>query len=255
MGQENSTVRIPPASSLRLSSLSAPFLQVEEASVFASLLLPAPPPLPACSAFPSHHPLFTRGTYEKFQPHQIEPVKQVYDIIPIGGGGFLNNIKNSLNGLHFGFGIPSEQIQIAAALHGPANMLNMDDYVWKKYKIGEWFKVTDPETGQPAERNIFYPSKHGLKYASSSPDSPDSLYQDTSIQALQHRGVRFLCCHTAVEEQARKLIQLRNLSQKPEEIAEDWLSHVYPGVLVVAAQVAAIALLQTEGHYSYITVG
>jgi intracellular sulfur oxidation DsrE/DsrF family protein len=187
--------------------------------------------------------------------HHPARVKQVYDIIPIGGGGFLNNIKNSLNGLHFGFGIPSEQIQIAAALHGPANMLNMDDYVWKKYKIGEWFKVTDPETGQPAERNIFYPSKHGLKYASSSPDSPDSLYQDTSIQALQHRGVRFLCCHTAVEEQARKLIQLRNLSQKPEEIAEDWLSHVYPGVLVVAAQVAAIALLQTEGHYSYITVG
>jgi intracellular sulfur oxidation DsrE/DsrF family protein len=186
--------------------------------------------------------------------HHPARVKQVYDIIPIGGGGFLNNIKNSLNGLHFGFGIPADQIQIAAALHGPANMLNMDDYVWKKYKVGEWFKVTDPETGKPAERNIFYPSKHGLKYASSSPDSLDSLYQDTSIQALRHRGVHFLCCHTAVEEQARKLIQLRNLSQKPEEIAEDWLAHVYPGVLVVAAQVAAIALLQTEGRYSYITV-
>jgi intracellular sulfur oxidation DsrE/DsrF family protein len=187
--------------------------------------------------------------------HHPARVKQVYDIIPIGGGGFLNNIKNSLNGLHFGFGIPTDQIQIAAALHGPANMLNMDDYVWKKYQVGEWFKVTDPETGKAAERNIFYPSKHSLKYASESPDSPDSLYQDTSIQALQHRGVKFLCCHTAVEEQARKLIHLRGLSQKPEEIAEDWLTHVYPGVMVVAAQVAAIALLQTEGHYSYITVG
>lgn len=29
-------------------------------------------------------------------------VKQVYDIIPIADGRFLNNIKNSLNGLYFG---------------------------------------------------------------------------------------------------------------------------------------------------------
>jgi intracellular sulfur oxidation DsrE/DsrF family protein len=181
-------------------------------------------------------------------------IKQVYDIISIGGGGFLNNIKNSLNGLHFGFGIPADQIQVVAALHGPSNMLNMDDYVWKKYKVGEWFKVTDPETGQPAERNIFYPSKHNLKYPSSSPDSEDSLYQDTSIQALQHRDVKFLSCHTAAEEQARKLIKLRGLTQKPEEVVDDWLSHALPGVMVVAAMVAAIALLQTEGRYSYITV-
>ncbi len=181
-------------------------------------------------------------------------IKQVYDIIPIGGGGFLNNIKNSLNGLHYGFGIPNDQIQVVAALHGPSNMLNMDDYVWKKYKLGEWLKVTDPKTGKPAERNIYYPSKFNLKYPSHSPDSLDSLYQDKSVQALQHRGVQFLCCHTAAEEQSRKLIKLRGLKQKPEELVADWLSHIHPGVMVVAAQVAAIALLQTEGNYSYITV-
>src|ERR1700731_1988423 len=77
-------------------------------------------------------------------------VKQVYDITRIAEGGFLNNIKNSLNGLHFGFGIPEEQIKIVAAQHGPANMLNYDDFIWNKYQIGEWLKVTDPSTGQPA---------------------------------------------------------------------------------------------------------
>ena len=181
-------------------------------------------------------------------------IKQVYDIIHIGGGGFLNNLKNSLNGLHYGFGYPTDQIQVVAALHGPSNMMNMDDYVWKKYKVGEWFKVTDPKTGKPAERNIFYRSKYNLKYPSHSPDSEDSLYQDKSIQALQHRGVQFLSCHTAAEEQARKLIKLRGLKQKPEEIVEDWISHALPGVMVVAAMVGAIAILQTEGNYSYITV-
>jgi hypothetical protein len=183
-------------------------------------------------------------------------VKQMYDIIVIGNGGFLNNIKNSLNGLHFGFGIPEEQIKIVAALHGPTSMMNFDDFIWNKYQIGEWLQVTDPSTHQPAVKNVFYPSKVGpaLHYSSENPDSFESLYQDTSIQALQHRGVQFLACHTATEEQARALIVRNRLTQQPEEIVREMLAHTLPNVLVVAAMVAAIALLQTEGHYSYITV-
>lgn len=183
-------------------------------------------------------------------------VKQMYDIILIADGTFLNNIKNSLNGLHFGFGIPEEQIKIVAALHGPANMLNYDDFIWNKYRIGSWLKVTDPRTGQSAVKNVFYPSKAGtlLHHSSENPDSPESLYQDTSIQALQHRGVQLLACHTGTEEQARALIAHNSLTQQPEEIVNEMLAHTLPQVLVVAAMVAAIALLQTDGHYSYITV-
>ncbi len=183
-------------------------------------------------------------------------IKQVYDVIPIGDGKFLNNIKNSLNGLHFGFGIPVDEIKIVAALHGPTNMLNYDDFIWNKYKIGAWLKVTDPTTGQPAVRNPFYASKAGpaLHYSSQDPDSHDSIYQDTSIQALQHRGVKFLSCHTATEEQARALIQHNKLNEQPEQIVKEMMAHTLPGVLVVASMVAAIALLQAEGHYTYITV-
>lgn len=183
-------------------------------------------------------------------------IKQVYDVIPIGDGKFLNNIKNSLNGLQFGFGIPVAQIKIVAALHGPTNMLNYDDFIWNKYKIGAWLKVNDPATGQPAVKNPFYASKAGpsLKYASADPDSRESIYQDTSIQALQHRGVKFLSCHTATEEQARGLIEHNHLTEQPEQIVKEMLAHTVPGVLVVASMVAAIALLQAEGHYTYITV-
>jgi len=48
----------------------------------------------------------------------------VYDVIAISEGNVLNNMKNSLNGLRFGFGIPKEQIKVVGTLHGPANMLN-----------------------------------------------------------------------------------------------------------------------------------
>lgn len=183
-------------------------------------------------------------------------VKQVFDENQIGGGKFLNNIKNSLNGLHFGFNIPSDQIEIIAAMHGTANALNFDDYVWQKYRIGEWLKVQDPKTGQPAARNPFFASKAApeMHYATQDPDDENSLFQDVSIQALQLRGVQFLCCHTATEEQSRSLIKQFALSRQPEEIAKDLLAHTIPGVLVVASMVSAIALLQSEGHYSYITV-
>ena len=66
--------------------------------------------------------------------------------------------------------------------------------------------------------------------------------------------MKLLSCHTALEEQVRGLIAHRNLTQQPEEIVKEMLTHTLPDVLVVASMVAAIALLQTDGHYSYITV-
>jgi intracellular sulfur oxidation DsrE/DsrF family protein len=183
-------------------------------------------------------------------------IKQVYDVRGIGEGKFLNNIKNSLNGFEFGFGIPKGQVLVASAMHGPSNLMNYDDDVWKTYEVGEWFDIDDPETGKPAERNVFYPSKAGkdLHYGSQDPNAENSMYQDTSIQGLQARGVKFMSCHTALEEQARALIHKRKLTQTPEEVVKNMLAHILPGVLVVPSMVASIALLQTQGHFSYITV-
>jgi len=182
--------------------------------------------------------------------------KQVYDITAIGAGKFLNNIKNSLNGLQFGFGIASSQIKVVAALHGPSNMLNYSDYVWDKYKLGEWLKVDDPKTGKPATRNVFLPAKTSNVPAPKAEDMEDesSWFQDTSIQTLQSRGVQFLSCHTAALEQSRALAKLPGQTLAAGDILSDILAHVLPGVLIVPSMVAAIALLQTEGHYSYITI-
>lgn len=194
---------------------------------------------------------------EEFQKLVEDPakIKQVHDVVPIGDGTFLNGMKNSLNGLQFGFGIPKEQIKVVGGLHGPANMLNYDDYVWNKYQVGEWLNVIDPVTGKPAVRNIFYSSSKTSPEQLSRPIDPDdenSLYQDRSMQALQWRGVQFLSCHTALEEQARILVRRNRLSQSPEEVVKDMLAHTEPGILVVAGMSAALALLQAQGHYTYI---
>lgn len=184
--------------------------------------------------------------------HQAR-VKQVFDIVTIGGGKFLSNVKNSLNGLEFGFGVPRAEIKIAVAMHGPANMLNYDDYIWNKYQIGEWLSVTDPDTGKPAVRNIFVGD--GKPAASLGLNDEGSMYQAKDMTTLRNRGVQFLSCHTATEEQARVLVHLRKLEASPEEVVKDMLAHTIPGTLVVASMVAAIALLQAEGRYTYITIG
>lgn len=180
-------------------------------------------------------------------------IKQIVHGNPINGGLFLRNAKNSLNGLHFGHGIPADQIQIICALNGPANLVNYSDYVWQKYRVGEFAKLNDPKTGQPALRNFFYPNMAGSssQYASDDPSNDDSLYQDFSVQGLQSRGVRFISCHTSTEETARVFVKLYGLSVQPEDVAKDMVDHAIPGVIVVPSLAAAVAVLQCEGHYSY----
>jgi len=178
--------------------------------------------------------------------------RQVYDITQIGGGVFLNNIKNSLNGFQFSFGAQPSEIQIVAALHGAANLLNFDDSMWAKYRLGEFANVKDPKTDEFAVRNPYYSSP--ADKADHNPDSEKSIYQDKSIEGLKARGVHFLCCHTATEEESRKLIARFGLNKQPETIVRDLLAHRIPGSTVVPAMVATVAILQLEAHFSYITV-
>jgi hypothetical protein len=217
-----------------------------------------------CAAIATPDPLNAQLVYrhgdwkaEEFQEllHKTAHVRQVFDVTAINDGKFLNNIKNSLNGLEFGFGIGPKQVQIIAALHGPANMVNYDDSMWAKYRVGEWLTVNDPETGRPAVRNIFYASKLAkAPDAKEDPSDEKSSYQDKSVQGLQRRGVKFLTCHTATEEQARQIVSRMKLTDAPETIVKDLQAHTVPEVLIVPSMVACVALLQIDGHYSYITV-
>jgi hypothetical protein len=203
--------------------------------------------------------VYGRGDWkaEEFQKllHKTAHVRQVFDVIAINEGRFLNNIKNALNGFEFGFGVARAQVQIVAALHGPANMINYNDSMWAKYRIGEWLAVNDPETGHPAVRNIFYASKLS-KPADGKEDPSDekSGFQDRSVEGLQRRGVKFLSCHTATEEQARVLVGRLKLTDGPEAVVKDLQANTVPNVSIVPSMVATVALLQIEGHYSYITV-
>jgi intracellular sulfur oxidation DsrE/DsrF family protein len=159
-------------------------------------------------------------------------------------------MKNSFNGLQFGYDIPAGEIRIVGAMHGPANLLNFDDSMWAKYKIGDYLKLNDPKTGAPATRNIFFPKR--TPAGSSDPNDRAGIYHDVSIEALMARGFQMLSCHNSTEGQAMALISKNALKDPVEDVVQDLQSHSLPGVIAVPAMVAAIAMLQTEGHYAYI---
>ncbi len=185
--------------------------------------------------------------------HHPAQVKQVFDVTGGSGSGF-DHIHNSFNGLLFGFGIPRDQLQIVAVMRGMATILIFDDHIWKKYQFGKLANVKDPKTGKPAERNIYYASKTHLKYTSDKVESPHSIYADTSMQALQHRGLRVIGCHNATWFMASYAAEKLNLKQPHKEIYNDMMAHLLPGVMIVAASVGALALLQSQGGYSYLYV-
>ena len=181
-------------------------------------------------------------------------VKQLFDVTAPDGEALADHVHNALTGLERGFGIPKEKILMVAALRAGATILNFDDYAWKKYQLGAGYKVKDPATGKPAERNIYFASTLAPdgKYASDDPNDPRSIESDTSLQSIQRRGVQLLCCHVAVEGTAHYAVKRLKLQVSQQTVAQDLLAHLIPDVLVVPSMVSAIPMLETHGRFAYL---
>jgi hypothetical protein len=168
--------------------------------------------------------------------------------------GLWNNVKNSLNGLQFGYGHTADQIAIAIAGHGPSAAYGYSDYIWQKYKIGDQFAIKDAQ-GNTITSNIWLKAKAPFD-TSADPDNEAGMYQDTSIEMLQKRGVVILTCHTAVEEQSKAIVKAGNApaGMAPKDVADDILTHLIPGALVNPSMVATVAVLQKAYGYTYVAL-
>jgi hypothetical protein len=179
-------------------------------------------------------------------------IRQVYEAVSFQPA-VLSSIKNSFNGLQYGFGYAADQIAIALAGHGPSSAYGYSDYLWKTYRIGELFDLKNA-AGEPIASNMFL--KPRAPYApTADPDDDSSMYQDTSIAMLQRRGLIVLTCHTAVEEQARRIVQ-RGFApgqMNAAAVADDILTHLIEGAHVVPSMVATLAVLQAKYRYTYLT--
>ena len=183
------------------------------------------------------------------RPAQIRQMYEAVSFLP----AVLSSIKNSFNGLQFGFGYPAAAVCIALAGHGPSAVYGYSDYVWRKYRIGEFFKLKDA-ADQPIQTNVYLKANAPFDPAAD-PDDDRGMYQDDSIATLQRRGLIVLTCHTAVEEQSRALVArgFAPSGMTAESVAADILTHLIDGACVVPSMVATIAVLQNTYRYAYLT--
>jgi intracellular sulfur oxidation DsrE/DsrF family protein len=118
----------------------------------------------------------------------------------------------------------------------------MEDRLWAKYKLGEFFKITDKNTNAPAVRNPYWIPMEK--------DFPVAAIE--GMQMLQSRGALFCVCDMALTVMSGFAAQAMNLNQ--EEVKKDWLSGILPGVQVVPSGVWAISRAQ-EKNCAYCYAG
>lgn len=159
--------------------------------------------------------------------------RQVYDMPDLNDGfGLAWSYVFLLTGQQ-AYGVPESDLGVVLILRHSAIPLAFDDSVWAKYRLGEFFKILDPETNAPALRNPYY-TKPG-----------QFPIPDIALQKLIERGVRTAVCGIAIQFQSGMLAQKMGLQH--EEVRNDWIKAVLPGITIVPSGVTALNGAQSRG--------
>jgi intracellular sulfur oxidation DsrE/DsrF family protein len=152
--------------------------------------------------------------------------KQVFDVYDINDGfplGFTNNFLS-----------PNQSATAVLIFRHKGLPYAVGSAMWAKYKIGETFKIIDPETKAPAVKNPWYEPKPGVLGNA-----------DAALDRLIAKGVVIGACGMALRGQTRRLAS--NAGVTPEEALKEWTANLLPGVTVVPSGTWAVNRAQEAG--------
>jgi hypothetical protein len=152
--------------------------------------------------------------------------KQLTDAFEIRNGAALNYTHNFLT--------PNTSATGVIIFRAAALPMAMGHAIWAKYKIGEAFKIIDPETKQPAVKNPYFQPKPGVLNN-----------DDAAIDRLLAKGVIMGACNMALHAQAKRLAPSVGLSA--EEAANEWIAGAIPGITVIPSGVWGVNRAQEAG--------
>ncbi len=136
-------------------------------------------------------------------------------------------------------GTPENQQSVVVVLRNKAIPYAFEDRLWEKYKLGEQFKIDDAATKASSLRNPFWRPKPGDFKV------PGLGNVAIGINELQHSGVMFCVCDTAITVQSAAAAQALNLDA--EKVRKDWVSGLLPNIQVVPSGVWALGRAQEHG--------
>jgi len=132
------------------------------------------------------------------------------------------------------FLVPNKSATAVVVLRHGAFPIALDHAMWEKYKIGETFKITDPETKAPAVKNPFLRPKAGVL-----------MVDDWAVDRLLARGVIFGACNMALQVQSKMLAGNANVTA--EEAAKEWAANVIPGITIIPSGTWGVNRAQEAG--------
>jgi hypothetical protein len=129
---------------------------------------------------------------------------------------------------------PNKSATAVVVLRHGAFPIALSHAIWEKYKIGESFKITDPETKAPAIKNPFLHPKAGVL-----------MVDDWAVDRLLARGVVIGACNMALQVQSKMLAG--NAGVTAEEAAKEWAANVVAGITLIPSGTWGVNRAQEAG--------
>jgi hypothetical protein len=152
--------------------------------------------------------------------------RQVFDIYDINAGfplGFVNN-----------FLTPNQSATAVMIFRHQGLPYGLNSAMWAKYKIGEAFKIVDPETKAPAVKNPWFEPKPGVL-----------ANADVALDRLLARGAVVGVCGVALRGQSRRLAA--NAGVTPDEAFKEMTANLLPGATVIPSGTWGVNRAQEAG--------
>jgi intracellular sulfur oxidation DsrE/DsrF family protein len=141
-------------------------------------------------------------------------------------------------------GTPENENSVVVVLRHNAIPYAMDDRIWKKYKFGEHFNITDAGTKAPSVRNMFWKPNPPFEVPGIGP-------VPIGINDLQESGVMFCVCNVAMTVNAA--IMAEQMKMKQEEVMREWMAGLLPNIKVMPSGIWAVGRAQ-EHQCAYVAV-
>jgi hypothetical protein len=136
-------------------------------------------------------------------------------------------------------GTPENDCSVVVILRHNSIPYALNDQLWAKYKLGEMFKINDPQGKAPATSNPFWQPKPGTYKV------PGIGEVQIGINELQANGVKFCACGMAVK--VFSAVVAGQTNQDPATVNNEWLAGLLPGIQPVPSGVWAVGRAQEHG--------
>jgi hypothetical protein len=170
--------------------------------------------------------------------------RQYFDAVSLNDGFPLAYALNWGKTMRETYKLPAGDVQSVVGFRHMSIGAVLNDAMWDKYKLGEFYKLDDPKTKAPARRNIYNNSQPG-----------DTMFPDANVSSLLALGNVVVGCNLALSVLSGMAAGAAGLKMAGDAAHKEWVANLIPGVIPVASGVLAVHRAQEKGKCTYCYAG